>query len=79
MPPGGRLIGLRYRYFGVGIVESLIISQDGRIVISSGDRMDVSVSAKVTHREPCVFVLIYIHENQQQGIQTYHPTHNIRR
>ncbi len=93
----GRLIGLRYRYFGVGIVESLIISQDGRIVISSGDKMDVSVSArlltenlafsslyifrlsKVTRREPCVFVLIYIHENQQQGIQTYHPTHNIRR
>lgn len=38
----GRLIGLRYRYFGVGIVESLVISQDGRIVISSGDRMDVA-------------------------------------
>ena len=59
MPPGGRLIGLRYRYFGVGIVESLIISQDGRIVISSGDKMDVSVSARLL-TENLAFSSLYI-------------------
>ena len=38
----GRLVGVRFRFFGLGVVESFAIFQEGRLVISSGERTDVA-------------------------------------